>query len=440
MLSYDALVIGFGKAGKTLAAKFATQGKSVAVIEKDPEMYGGTCINIGCIPTKVLIHAIETGHDFEQAMAEKEAVVSRLRAKNFNMLDQKETLDVYNASASFISNKVVKITSENGDSQEVTAEIIIINTGAVPVQLPIKGLATAKNVFDSTGIQKLASQPKRLGIIGAGNIGLEFASLYGQMGTDVQVFDPQSRILGREEEMVADAVRGYMEEKGVTFNMAAFISEVSNKGEQVVISTDKGDFEVDAVLYATGRKPNTDKLGLENTDIQVTERGAVVVDEFLQTAVPNVFAVGDVNGGLQFTYVSLDDSRIVFNYLNGVTDYSTKTRHHVPNTVFVNPPLSRVGLDEAAAKKAGLAYKANTLMVVGMPRGHVNADLRGFFKVVVDTKTNLILGATLLSAESPELINQITMAMDNKIPYTYFKNQIFTHPTMAENFNDVFNF
>lgn len=437
MEQYDVIVIGFGKAGKTFAAKSAAQGKKVAMIEKDASMYGGTCINIGCIPTKVLIHAAETGHDFSQAMAERKAVTDRLRAKNFEMLDNAPTADVYNATAKFISNKVVEITAD-GESKHLTADVIIINTGAVSNVLPIPGLKESKHVYDSTGIQQLKEQPKSLGLIGGGNIGLEFASLYAKLGTEVTVFDPMSRIFSREEEEISAMAKGYLEEQGIVFELESNISQVSNKGEAVIITTQNGDYEFDAVMYATGRKPNTENLGLENTDIKLTERGAVKVDDFCQTSVENVFAVGDVNGGLQFTYVSLDDFRIVWNFLNGDKSYSAANRHHVPNTTFINPPLSRVGLDEAQAKAQGLNYKTNSLPVAGMPRGHVNGDLRGVFKVVVDADTNLILGATLFGAESHELINLITMAMDNKIPYTYFQQQIFTHPTMAENFNDLF--
>lgn len=439
MKTYDMIVIGFGKAGKTLAAKTAAQGKSVAMIEADATMYGGTCINIGCIPTKVLIHAAETGHDFQSAMAEREAVTSRLRAKNFAMLDNAATADVYNAKARFLADKVVEISSDN-QTEKLTAEVIIINTGAVSNVLPIPGLTESKQVYDSTGIQTLKEQPKRLGIIGGGNIGLEFASLYAKLGSEVTVFDPLTRIFSREEEEISALAQKYMEEAGVRFELGSNISQVSNEGQSVLITTQNGTYSFDAVLYATGRRPNTADLGLENTAIELTERGAIKVDEFCQTAVSNVFAVGDVTGGLQFTYVSLDDFRIVWNYLNGDKSYSNKNRHHIPNTTFINPPLARVGLDEAQAKAQGLPYKANVLPVAGMPRAHVNADLRGIFKVVVDTNTRLILGATLFGAESQELINLITMAMDNQVPYTYFQKQIFTHPTMAENLNDLFNF
>ena len=439
MEKYDVLVIGFGKAGKTLAAKLAKQGKKVAMVEKDSEMYGGTCINVGCIPTKTLIHNALYGKNFNEAMAEKEAVTARLRAKNFAMLDNMAEVDVYTAAAKFISNKVVEITAGD-EKKELTAEIIIINTGSVSNVLPIPGLTSTKNVYDSTGIQRLSELPARLGIIGGGNIGLEFAALYAKLGTKVTVFDTTDRIFMREEAEISELVKENMEEQGISFELSSKIEKVENDGDEVLLTTRRGSFVFDALLYATGRKPATADLGLENTDIKLTERGAVSVDEFCRTSAPDVFAVGDVNGGLQFTYVSLDDFRIVFGYLNGDRSYSLKDRKNVPNTTFINPPLSRVGIDEETAKKEGLNYKVNRLSVAAMPRAHVNGDLKGVFKTVVDADTNEILGATLYGKESEELINLIKMAMDNRIPYTYFKKQIFTHPTMAENFNDLFNF
>lgn len=435
MKHYDLVVIGFGKAGKTLAAKMAALGKKVAIIEESAQMYGGTCINIGCIPTKTLIHAAEHHLSFEQAMQEKTAVTTRLRQKNFNMLDS--VVDVYTAKAHFVSNKVVELTGGE-ETLQLEGEIIVINTGARSNVLPIAGLTTSQHVYDSTGIQFLAEQPKRLGIIGGGNIGLEFANLYSALGSEVTVFDASSHVLPREEKSIATLAKQYMEEQGIQFQLEARIQAVFNEGEGVVIETADGKYMFDVVLYATGRKPNTEGLNLEATDIEFTERGAIKVDEHCETTVKNVFAVGDVNGGPQFTYVSLDDFRIVYNYLTGDGSYTLNHRKNVPSTLFINPPLSRVGMTEQEAQEAGLNYVAKEMPVAGMPRAHVNADLRGAFKVIVDPETKQILGATLFGAESAELINLITMAMDNKIPYTYFQTQIFTHPTMAENFNDLF--
>lgn len=438
MEQFDVLVIGFGKAGKTLAAKMSMGGKKVAIVEQDTSMYGGTCINIGCIPTKTLIVAAEENLSFEQAMAQKEAVVTRLRGKN-KLLMENAGVTLINGKARFTGDKIVEVIAGD-ETLRLTAETIIINTGAESVILPIEGLTTSQHVYDSTGIQQLTAQPKHLGIIGGGNIGLEFASLYADLGSKVTVFEASERVLGRYEPEVADLAKTYMEEDGVDFVLSAKVSKVSNVGDKVLVIANNQEFTFDALLYATGRKPNTADLGLESTSIEMTERGAIKVNHYCETTVPGVYAVGDVNGGPQFTYTSLDDFRIVFGKLTGNGNYSLQDRSNIATTSFIRPALSQVGLTEQEAADKGYNYKANSLLVANMPRAHVNNNLRGMFKVVVDMDSRLILGATLLSAESQEIINLIKMAIDNKIPYTYIKNQLFTHPTMSENLNDVFNF
>lgn len=438
MEAYELIVIGFGKAGKTLAAKMAQLGKRVALIEQSPTMYGGTCINIGCIPTKALITAAEHNASFADAMAHKDTVVHRLRQKNEQLLAQ-SGVTLYNGKASFVSNKTIQV--EAGQEQILLeCKHIVINTGAVSNRFPIPGLADSQHVVDSTGILALTEQPLRLAIIGAGNIGLEFASLYASLGSEVTMYEAAPAILGRYEPVVAELAQDYLEKAGVTFKLSATVELIANDEAGRVLVTANGKTEAfDCLLYAMGRKPATQGLGLENTDIKLDDRYAVVVDDYCQTTVEGVYAVGDVNGGPQFTYTSLDDFRIVFGQLTGTSQYNHKDRGYLPTTVFIEPPLSQIGLTEKEAKEQGLPYKANELLVANMPRAHVNNDLRGIFKVIVNTETNEILGATLFANNSHEYINLIKMAMDNQIPYTYLKNQLFTHPSMAENLNDVFN-
>ena len=436
MLTYDLIVIGFGKAGKTLAAKMNAAGKKVAVIERSKAMYGGTCINIACIPTKTMIVAAEKGWSFDDTMKERGAVTGRLNAKNYKMLAD-NGVDVIDAEAHFVSNKVIEIQAGD-EKQELTAETIVINTGAVSNVLPIPGLATSKNVFDSTEIQSLDKLPEKLGILGGGNIGLEFAGLYNKLGSKVTVLDAMDTFLPRAEPSIAALAKQYMEEDGIELLQNIHTTEIKNDGDQVLVVTETETYRFDALLYATGRKPNVEPLQLENTDIELTERGAIKVDKHCQTNVPGVFAVGDVNGGLQFTYVSLDDFRVVYSYLAGDGSYTLEDRLNVPNTMFITPPLSQVGLTESQAADLKLPYAVKEIPVAAMPRGHVNGDLRGAFKAVVNTETKEILGATIFSEGSQEIINIITVAMDNKIPYTYFTKQIFTHPTLAENLNDLF--
>ncbi|WP_170242504.1 FAD-containing oxidoreductase [Streptococcus suis] len=438
MEQFDLLVIGFGKAGKTLAGKLSAAGKKVALVEENPAMFGGTCINIGCIPTKTLLVAADKNWTFEQVMEQKETVTTRLRNKNEAVL-KGSGANLYQGHARFVADKVVEV-SAGEESIQLTAETIIINTGAKSRVLPIPGLLDTPHVYYSTGIQNLETRPNTLAIIGGGNIGLEFAGLYSKLGSQVTVYEASSAILPREEEVVAQLAKEYMEEAGVTFVLGAKIEQVAAAGEQVAVTVNGETAIFDAVLYATGRVPNTADLGLENTAIELLENGAVKVDDYCETTVPGVYAVGDVNGGPQFTYTSLDDFRIVFGKLTGTGTYSLSQRKSIPTSVFITPVLSRVGLTEKEAKEAGYDYIANELPVANMPRAHVNNDLKGIFKVIVDKESKLVLGATLFGRNSEELINLIAMAIDNKIPYTYFKTQIFTHPTMAENLNDVFNF
>lgn len=436
MLTYDLIVIGFGKAGKTLAAKMASQGQKVALIERSKAMYGGTCINIACIPTKTLLVAAEKGLTFDQVIAEKNAVTSRLNSKNYAGVSG-AGVDIIDGEAHFLSNKVIEITAGD-EKEELTAETIVINTGAVSNVLPIPGLTETKNVYDSTGIQNLKELPKRLGVLGGGNIGLEFAGLYNKLGSQVTVLDAAPVFLPRVEPSIAALAKQYMEEDGIQLLQNVRTTQVKNDGEEVVVVTEDGEFRFDALLYATGRKPNIEPLHLENTDIELTERGAIKVDKHLETSVPGVFAAGDVNGGLQFTYISLDDFRILYNYLAGDGSYTLEDRKNVPTSMFITPPLAQIGLTEKEAQEQGLPIAVKEIPVAAMPRGHVNADLRGAFKAVVNTETKEIVGATIFSAGAQEIINILTVAMDNKIPYTYLSKQIFTHPTLAENLNDLF--
>lgn len=349
MEQFDLLVIGFGKAGKTLAGKLAAAGKKVALVEENLTMFGGTCINIGCIPTKTLLVAADQNWTFEQVMEQKETVTTRLRKKNEAVL-KGSGASLYQGHARFIADKIV-VVSAGEESIQLTAETIVINTGAKSRVLPIPGLLDTPNVYDSTGIQNLEVRPDKLAIIGGGNIGLEFAGLYSKLGSQVTVYEAGSAILPREEEVVAKLAKEYMEEAGVTFVLGAKIEQVAAESEQVSMTVNGQVAIFDAVLYATGRVANTADLGLENTAIELLGNGAVKVDDYCETTVPGVYAVGDVNGGPQFTYTSLDDFRIVFGKLTGTGTYSLSQRKSIPTSVFINPVLSRVGLTEKEARK-----------------------------------------------------------------------------------------
>ena len=437
MRKFDVIVIGFGKAGKTFAKTAAKKGKKVALVEKSKEMYGGTCINIACIPTKVLVEAGREGIDFSEAIERKKDVVAALNKKNYNNLHDDENITIIDGFARFKENKVVEVLVDDSIVDTLTAEYIIINTGAIPNRPSIEGIEDSKYVYDSTSIMNLEKLPKKLVIVGGGYISLEFASMMSGFGSEVTILEKSDRIMPREDSEIASEVVADFEKTGIKIILGVSIDSIVDVENNARVKTNRGDFEADAVLVAAGRRPNTEGLALENTDIKLGSRGEIVVDENLQTSVSNVYAAGDVVGGLQFTYISLDDFRIVNSQIFGDKSRTTNNRNEIPYSVFITPVLARVGMTYKEAVDKGFNVVESKLPVNQIPRHKINNDPRGLFKVVIDSDSNHILGASLYGDKAEELINYIKMAMDNKIPYTYIRDNVFTHPTMSESFNDL---
>ncbi|QQJ53412.1 FAD-containing oxidoreductase [Staphylococcus pseudintermedius] len=440
MKQYDLIVVGFGKAGKTLAKFAAQQGKSVAVIEKSAEMYGGTCINIGCIPSKVLVHDGIEAASFNDAMQRKRDVVNALNSKNYHNLADEETVDVINMTASFKSAHAIDLLNAQGEAvQTIEGKNIVINTGAKSVIPNIKGIDTSQRVYDSKAIMDLTQQPKRLVIVGGGYIALEFASIFANFGTTVTVLERSDQILKREDAVIAQQVTEDLTQKGIQFIYNAETEAIEDEADVTKVVTNQGTFEADAVLVATGRKPNTEGLNLEAAGVQLGQRGEIIVNDKLQTSVDHIYAVGDVHGGLQFTYISLDDFRIVKSQLFGDGKRTLAQRGVVPYTMFIDPPMARVGMTATEAREKGYDILENQVAVNTMPRHKINNDTRGLFKAVVDAKSGQVLGATLYGQQSEELINIVKLAIDQQLPYAVLRDNIYTHPTMAESFNDLFN-
>ncbi|WFV80110.1 reactive chlorine resistance oxidoreductase RclA [Citrobacter braakii] len=438
MNQYQAIIIGFGKAGKTLAATLAKTGWRVAIIEQSNTMYGGTCINIGCIPTKTLVHDAELQHDFAAAMQRKASVVSFLRDKNFHNLADLENVDVIEGRAEFIDNHTVRVVQPTG-AIELSGEKIFINTGAQATMPNVAGLMTTPGVFDSTGLLNLTQRPERLGILGGGYIGVEFASMFADFGSKVTIYEAAPLFLAREDRDIADAIANILRDKGVEIILNARVQAVSSHDGAVQVQMPEGVQTVDALLVASGRKPATENLQLQNAGVDVNERGAIVVNKYLRTSADNIWAMGDVTGGLQFTYISLDDFRIVRDNLLGEGLRNTGDRQNVPYSVFMTPPLSRVGMTEEQARASGAAVQVVTLPVAAIPRARVMNDTRGVLKAVVNRETKQILGVSLLCVDSHEMINIIKTVMDAGLPYTTLRDQIFTHPSMSESLNDLFS-
>lgn len=441
MQEFKNIIIGFGKGGKTLAKNLAAKGESVLVVEKSKKMYGGTCINIACLPSKNLIINAQRGIKFEDAVKQKDEMTTALRNKNYHMVADEETATVLDGTAKFVDNHTIEIVLDSGEKTKIKGERIFINTGATPIIPQVKDLKESKYILDSTAAMDQNSLPNELVILGAGYIGMEFASMFARYGAKVTVLDTNEKFLKREDDDISEMIFNDLSQDGIEFNLGVKVVEVRDLSDKVEIvyeiNGQKRTVKADKLLVATGRKPVTEGLGLENTDIKLDERGAIKVDDYLRTTAENVWAIGDVKGGPQFTYISLDDFRIIFDQLYGKGERKVSDRKSVPYSVFTTPALSRVGLNEVEAKNKGIEYKLFKLAATSIPKAKVIGNTRGMYKILVNPDTEEILGATIYGEESYEVINLIALAMKAKLPYTLLRDQIYTHPTMTEALNDV---
>lgn len=441
MQEFKNIIIGFGKGGKTLAKNLAAKGESVLVVEKSKKMYGGTCINIACLPSKNLIINAQRGIKFEDAVKQKDEMTTALRNKNYHMVADEETATVLDGTAKFVDNHTIEIVLDSGEKTKIKGERIFINTGATPIIPQVKGLKESKYILDSTAAMDQNSLPNELVILGAGYIGMEFASMFARYGAKVTVLDTNEKFLKREDDDISEMIFNDLSQDGIEFNLGVKVVEVRDLSDKVEIvyeiNGQKRTVKADKLLVATGRKPVTEGLGLENTDIKLDERGAIKVDDYLRTTAENVWAIGDVKGGPQFTYISLDDFRIIFDQLYGKGERKVSDRKSVPYSVFTTPALSRVGLNEVEAKNKGIEYKLFKLAATSIPKAKVIGNTRGMYKILVNPDTEEILGATIYGEESYEVINLIALAIKAKLPYTLLRDQIYTHPTMTEALNDV---
>lgn len=418
---FDAIIIGFGKAGKTLAGDLGNRGQKVALIEKSPNMYGGTCINKACIPTKALENSAgiirrenlnntdEKFAKYEDAINKKEILIRKLRSANYNKLNSNEN--------------------------------IFINTGSKPSIPNIKGIDNKNVVYTNETLMQLKKLPQKMTIIGAGYIGLEFAGIYGSFGSEVTVLNTHSTILPREDEDDIDEIINILEKRNVKFINNVSINEIKeeNKIAKLIYTKDNKDYklESDIILVATGRKANIDNLKLENANLELDARGFIKVNEILKTSTENIWALGDVNGGPQFTYISLDDYRIVVNHLYGDKTRKTTDRQNVPNALFLDPVFSRVRLNIKEAKAKGYDVLVAKMATEAIPRAKQIGRTEGFIKIVIDKDSEKILGATIICDGSSEIIHLIQLAIDMGVKYTYLRDRVYAHPTMTEALNEV---
>ncbi|WP_124039351.1 FAD-dependent oxidoreductase [Neoactinobaculum massilliense] len=437
-MDLDVLVIGFGKAGKTLAMKRGAAGDRVAIVEQSPAMYGGTCINIACVPTKRLLTEALRGTDWVTAREGRNAFIDKLNAVNKKMALDKNVA-VIDGHAEFTGPHSVRVTGGT-DTLDITASTIIINTGALPNKLDVPG-ADAAFVYDSTTIQQVKAAPQNLVIVGGGPIGLEFATMFNGFGSHVTVLDAGEQLLPRYGADIRTGVEEELARVGITVVHGARVKAIEEGAVRYLVAGAEHTVPATAVLAAIGRHPATDGLGLEAAGIKVTERGAIAVDEHMRTNVEGVYAAGDVTGHAQFTYASYDDFRIIRSDRWG-EGTRTASGRLLPVTTFINPPLASVGMNEEEAREEaeekGYELKVAAADVAAMaivPRPKILGMPQGRAKILVDATHDRILGATLWMTDAQELINTVALAMREGVPASHLGSGIYTHPASSEVFN-----
>jgi len=451
---YDVLIIGSGQAGGPLATAFTAAGQRVALVER--EHIGGTCINVGCSPTKTMIASGRVAYlarraadygirvsppaiDMKKVRDRKRTIVERFR-RGSQAAIEKGGVEIVFGEARFSGPRSVDVLLNGGGERSITADTIFINTGGRPSCPPLDGLDNV-TWLDSTSILELGEVPEHLLVLGGGYIALEFGQLYRRLGARVTVIQRGGRLLTREDDDVCQTVASILEEDGLEllYEAQARSVEPVNGGVRMRIQQPSGERVLDGshLLVAVGRTPNTDALNLQAAGVEVNDRKEIVVNDRLQTSAPGIYALGDVKGGPQFTHISYDDFRIVkTNLIDGGS--ASIANRLVPYTVYIDPQLGRVGITEAEARKRGLDVRVATMNMTGVARALEVDESRGMLKAVVDARTDRILGFAALSVEGGEVMSMVELAMMGNLPWQTLRNAVFAHPTLAESLNNLF--
>ena len=381
---------------------------------------------------------------YKQAIGRKNRLTSFLRNNNYERLSKRPNVTVYTGEGSFVSANIIKVALPEGDI-ELQGKEIFINTGSTPIIPAIDGIKESQKVYTSTTLLDLNVLPQRLIIVGGGYIGLEFASMYAEFGSKVTLLEGGNRFMPRNDQDIANSVKEVLEKKGIEIHLNARAQSIHDTNDGVTLTySDVSDgtpyfVDGDAILIATGRKPMIEGLNLQAAGIGVDAHGAIVVNDQLRTTVPHVWAMGDVKGGAQFTYLSLDDFRIIRDQLFGDKKRDIGDRDPVPYAVFIDPPLAHIGLTEEEALKRGYSFKVSRLPATSVVRSRTLKQTDGMLKAIVNDHSGKIMGCTLFCAEAPEIINIVAMAMKTGQHYTFLRDFIFTHPSMSEGLNELFD-
>ncbi|KAM0701964.1 hypothetical protein Q7P35_010874 [Cladosporium inversicolor] len=474
----SAIVIGSGQAGTPLAVALANAGRSTVLVERSN--LGGTCVNVGCTPTKTMIasgrvaqlagRASEYGI-FQRAVGEgivpvaqmerirerKRGIVQKWKSGSERRVAGVKGLEVIRGEARFVGEKIVRIAFPQNESfsREIEADEIFINVGERPAASDIQGLETvdASRVLDSTSIMELDVVPERLLVLGGGYIGLEFGQLFARLKSKVTIVQRGKQLLPREDAEIAQTVQQICKEDGIEVILNATATKVSATGadnRDILLEYRTPDGAIHEMsgshlLIATGRTPNTDSLNLSAAGVETTSRGHIVVSPNLQSNVPGVYALGDCHGGPAFTHVSYDDFRIIRTNLIDKSANPTSTAQRegqVPYVVYTDPQLGHIGLHEAEAREKFPDKQIKTAM---MPMSYVaraveTAETRGLMKAVVDGESGAILGFTCLGIEGGESMSLVQVAMMGGLPYWKLRDAVFAHPTLAESLNNLWGY
>jgi pyruvate/2-oxoglutarate dehydrogenase complex dihydrolipoamide dehydrogenase (E3) component len=443
--NYDAIIIGAGQAGPPLAGRLSAAGMKIALIER--KLFGGTCVNTGCMPTKTLVASAQAAHlarraaeygvtiggpvsvDMVAVKARKDAVVLRARGNVRAWLQGMANCTVFEGHARFESPRTVRV----GEAL-LTADRIFINTGGRAFIPQMPGVDQVPHLTN-TSILELDSLPKHLVVIGGSYIGLEFAQMYRRFGSDVTVVEKGPRLVHREDADVSAAIQAILEKEGIAVRLDAECIRFEPRGGEIGVGVDctAGAPEIlgSHALLAVGRRPNTDDLGLELAGVTLDAHGYIVVDDQLRTEVPGIWAIGDCNGRGAFTHTSYNDFEIVAANLldddprrvsDRITDYA----------LFIDPPLGRVGLTETEARATGRPIRVGTRPMTRVGRAVEKGETQGFMKIIVDAETKEILGASILGVGGDEAIHSVLSMMAAKAPYTTLLRSVPIHPTVSE--------
>ncbi|PHS51673.1 MAG: dihydrolipoyl dehydrogenase [Lutibacter sp.] len=455
MNKYDIAVIGSGPGGYVAAIRCAQLGLKTAIIEKYNTL-GGTCLNVGCIPSKALLdsshhfydaskHFVAHGIDiselklnFKQMIARKNDVVSQTSG-GINFLMDKNNIDLYHGIGSFVDATHITISKTDGKSEKIEAAKTIIATGSKPANLPFIKL-DKERVITSTEALSLTEVPKHLIVIGGGVIGLEIGSVYKRLGAAVSVIEFMPTITPGMDSMLSKELQKTLKKQGIKFFTSHKVTSVINNGNEVIVTANnkKGagtEFKGDYILVSVGRKPYTKGLGLDKVGITVTNSGQIETNEFLQTNVSNIYAIGDVVKGAMLAHKAEEEGIMVAELIAGQKPHINYNL--IPGVVYTWPEVATVGKTEEQLKEAGINYKSGTFAMRALGRARASMDLDGQIKVLADAKTDEILGVHMIGARAADMIAEAVIAMEFRASSEDIARSSHAHPTFTEAFKEA---